>query len=178
MGPNFWSEDFNRCPGIHIEESLVAGVGRHIPGKFRPIANGSIRLVGLLLLVRDEHELVKVIEKIEGNLTGCVYSHSAGTDDELYNRIEPVLRRRVGRLLNDKMPTGVAVSSAMNHGGPYLLRVIRASHQSAFPLPCSASPLSIVMTMFGRAVFHRNYRTRPHRTNVAVHIRRWTQKDI
>jgi NADP-dependent aldehyde dehydrogenase len=25
----------------------------------------------------------------------------------------------VGRLLNDKMPTGVAVSPAMNHGGPY-----------------------------------------------------------
>jgi NADP-dependent aldehyde dehydrogenase len=29
------------------------------------------------------------------------------------------LRSRVGRLLNDKMPTGVAVSPAMNHGGPY-----------------------------------------------------------
>ena len=27
--------------------------------------------------------------------------------------------REVGRLLNDKMPTGVAVSPAMNHGGPY-----------------------------------------------------------
>ena len=26
---------------------------------------------------------------------------------------------RVGRLLNDKMPTGVAVSPAMNHGGPF-----------------------------------------------------------
>jgi alpha-ketoglutaric semialdehyde dehydrogenase len=26
---------------------------------------------------------------------------------------------KVGRLLNDKMPTGVAVSPAMNHGGPY-----------------------------------------------------------
>ena len=25
----------------------------------------------------------------------------------------------MGRLLNDKMPTGVAVSPAMNHGGPY-----------------------------------------------------------
>jgi NADP-dependent aldehyde dehydrogenase len=25
----------------------------------------------------------------------------------------------VGRLLNDKMPTGVAVSPAMNHGGPF-----------------------------------------------------------
>ena len=25
----------------------------------------------------------------------------------------------MGRLINDKMPTGVAVSPAMNHGGPY-----------------------------------------------------------
>ncbi len=30
-----------------------------------------------------------------------------------------MLRGKVGRLLNDKMPTGVAVSPAMNHGGPY-----------------------------------------------------------
>ena len=29
------------------------------------------------------------------------------------------LAPKVGRLLNDKMPTGVAVSAAMNHGGPY-----------------------------------------------------------
>ncbi len=29
------------------------------------------------------------------------------------------MRQRVGRLLNDKMPTGVAVSPAMNHGGPF-----------------------------------------------------------
>ena len=29
------------------------------------------------------------------------------------------MQQRVGRLLNDKMPTGVAVSPAMNHGGPY-----------------------------------------------------------
>ena len=33
---------------------------------------------------------------------------------------DPVSRRyTVGRLLNDKMPTGVAVSPAMNHGGPF-----------------------------------------------------------
>ena len=25
----------------------------------------------------------------------------------------------MGRLINDKMPTGVAVTAAMNHGGPY-----------------------------------------------------------
>jgi NADP-dependent aldehyde dehydrogenase len=40
-------------------------------------------------------------------------------DDALYEALAPILRRKVGRLLNDKMPTGVAVSPAMNHGGPY-----------------------------------------------------------
>ena len=35
------------------------------------------------------------------------------------NKLARCLRSRVGRLLNDKMPTGVAVSPAMNHGGPY-----------------------------------------------------------
>ena len=30
-----------------------------------------------------------------------------------------MLRGKCGRLLNDKMPTGVAVAPAMNHGGPF-----------------------------------------------------------
>jgi NADP-dependent aldehyde dehydrogenase len=60
-----------------------------------------------------------VLDHLEGNLTGCIYSDTRGSDDVLYARLEPPLRQRVGRLLNDKMPTGVAVSPAMNHGGPY-----------------------------------------------------------
>ena len=43
----------------------------------------------------------------------------SGADEALYAELAPALRRRVGRLLNDKMPTGVAVSPAMNHGGPF-----------------------------------------------------------
>ena len=60
-----------------------------------------------------------LLELLEGNLTGCIYSHSGEVDDADYQLIEPVLRAKVGRVLNDKMPTGVAVSPAMNHGGPY-----------------------------------------------------------
>jgi 2,5-dioxopentanoate dehydrogenase len=52
-------------------------------------------------------------------LTGTICSAKSGADDAIYNAIEPLLRRKVGRLLNDKMPTGVAVSPAMNHGGPF-----------------------------------------------------------
>ncbi|MDF1811323.1 MAG: aldehyde dehydrogenase (NADP(+)) [Verrucomicrobiales bacterium] len=73
----------------------------------------------LIVVADDLAQAVEVISSLEGNLTGCVYSAKDGSDDEAYGRIEPALRRKVGRLLNDKMPTGVAVSSAMNHGGPF-----------------------------------------------------------
>ena len=73
----------------------------------------------LIVLAKDVDEMVAVAESLEGNLTGCVYSDTSGSDDADYVRLEPALRTRVGRLLNDKMPTGVAVSAAMNHGGPF-----------------------------------------------------------
>jgi 2,5-dioxopentanoate dehydrogenase len=73
----------------------------------------------LIVVAKDEAELLAVTECLEGNLTGCIYSATNGEDDALNDRIAPGLRHKVGRLLNDKMPTGVAVSPAMNHGGPF-----------------------------------------------------------
>ncbi len=75
--------------------------------------------VALLVVSRDPAQTAKVLKHIEGNLTGSIYSDTTGKDDADYVVIEPVLRQRVGRLINDKMPTGVAVSPAMNHGGPF-----------------------------------------------------------
>ena len=73
----------------------------------------------LFVIADDPEQMIRVAEALEGNLTGTIYSDTTGRDDDLYDRLAPVLRHRVGRLSNDKMPTGVAVSSAMNHGGPY-----------------------------------------------------------
>src|SRR5438270_280786 len=73
----------------------------------------------LAVTVNTEQELESILRLLEGNLTGTIYSAKSGADDETYNTIAPLLREKVGRLLNDKMPTGVAVSPAMNHGGPY-----------------------------------------------------------
>lgn len=73
----------------------------------------------LVVIAGDATQAVQVIDTLEGNLTGGIYSDTAGSDDRNYDELAPRLRRRVGRLLNDKMPTGVAVSPAMNHGGPY-----------------------------------------------------------
>lgn len=86
------------------------------PAKLQTEAFGN---ASLLVVARDVENATAVLEQLEGNLTGCVYSDSRGADDDIYARLEPILRRKVGRLLNDKMPTGVAVSPAMNHGGPF-----------------------------------------------------------
>ncbi|MEZ5966240.1 MAG: aldehyde dehydrogenase family protein [Planctomycetota bacterium] len=73
----------------------------------------------LFVVVEDLDEMLLVAESLHGNLCGAIYSGTDDADEAAYRRLEPILRERVGRLMNDKMPTGVAVSPAMNHGGPY-----------------------------------------------------------
>lgn len=72
-----------------------------------------------VVLCATGQELLQALKSLEGNLTASIYSGTQGSDDALYARVAECLRPRCGRLLNDKMPTGVALSPAMNHGGPY-----------------------------------------------------------
>ncbi|MEM9412094.1 MAG: aldehyde dehydrogenase (NADP(+)), partial [Planctomycetota bacterium] len=73
----------------------------------------------LIVVANDANQMVEITKQFEGNLTGTIYAHSGDNDNPTYDLLAPVLRQKVGRLLNDKMPTGVAVSAAMNHGGPF-----------------------------------------------------------
>ncbi len=73
----------------------------------------------LCVVAADESELTRIVDLLEGSLAGAVYSARSGADDALVEVITPKLEGRVGRLLNDKMPTGVAVVPSMVHGGPF-----------------------------------------------------------
>ncbi|HSJ71157.1 MAG TPA: aldehyde dehydrogenase family protein [Acidimicrobiia bacterium] len=75
--------------------------------------------MALVVMADGSDEMLACIDALEGNLTGTIFASSAGADDEDYVTVAAALREKVGRLLNDKVPTGVAVVSAMNHGGPY-----------------------------------------------------------
>jgi 2,5-dioxopentanoate dehydrogenase len=105
--------------GARYPNTLLRVTGEQFiadPDKLQTEAFGA---ASLLVVARDAAEACRAIDCLEGNLTGCIYSESGGADEALYAELAPRLRLRVGRLLNDKMPTGVAVSPAMNHGGPY-----------------------------------------------------------
>ncbi len=86
------------------------------PDDFQTEAFGN---AALLVVADSVDQVALVLRALEGNLTGCIYSDKQGSDDAAYQQLAPLLAQRVGRLLNDKMPTGVAVSPAMNHGGPF-----------------------------------------------------------
>lgn len=74
----------------------------------------------LFVIARDIEQVVEIVRNLEGNLTGTIFSaQSSGVDEADYARVAPHLRQRVGRFNDDKMPTGVLVTAAMNHGGPY-----------------------------------------------------------
>lgn len=106
-------------PGYRFENTLLrvsAEVFLDHPKELQIEAFGG---VSLIVFAKDDGQMLKVVESLDGNLTGTIYSESQGKDEGLYDKIEPLLRLKVGRLINDKMPTGVAVSPAMNHGGPY-----------------------------------------------------------
>ncbi|MFT4514501.1 MAG: alpha-ketoglutaric semialdehyde dehydrogenase [Planctomycetota bacterium] len=66
---------------------------------------------------RTMEELTQVIEALDGHLTATV--HGDGDDFMTHQPVLDSLRRKVGRIIANGVPTGVEVSPAMVHGGPY-----------------------------------------------------------
>jgi NADP-dependent aldehyde dehydrogenase len=140
------------APAYRVANTLLRVSGDAFlanPHALQAEAFGSVNMV---VLAKDLSQMTAIAASLEGNLTGCVYSDTAGRDDEAYATLAPVLRQRVGRLLNDKMPTGVAVSAAMNHGGPY---------------PATGHPgftaVGIPASLLRFAALHAYDNVRPHR---------------
>ena len=60
-----------------------------------------------------------IVHGLEGQLTGTLWLASDGSDYPEAATLGQRLRPKVGRLLENKLPPGVAVSPAMHHGGPF-----------------------------------------------------------
>lgn len=71
----------------------------------------------LVVRCRDMAEMARVIAGLEGQLTATI--HLAPEDETEAASIVPLLRDKVGRLLANGWPTGVEVTHAMVHGGPF-----------------------------------------------------------
>jgi NADP-dependent aldehyde dehydrogenase len=65
----------------------------------------------------DAQQLVRAAESLHGQLTATV--HAQSSDQAIAAMLLPVLERKAGRVLFNGFPTGVEVSHAMVHGGPF-----------------------------------------------------------
>jgi NADP-dependent aldehyde dehydrogenase len=105
--------------GYRFANTLLTVTGTQFLAQPQRLQTEAFGNATLCVLAHDSAQAESILRQFDGNLTGSLYSARDGSDDALYVRLAPLLRSRVGRLLNDKMPTGVAVTPAMNHGGPY-----------------------------------------------------------
>ena len=73
--------------------------------------------VGIFVECDDAGQMLEVANALEGQLTVTLQMDQG--DEGLAAKMLPVLEEKAGRLLCNGFPTGVEVSPAMMHGGPY-----------------------------------------------------------
>jgi len=71
----------------------------------------------LLVHAPDAEGLQTLIRSLEGQLTASLHMDAA--DEVLGAKLLPLLERKAGRIIVNNWPTGVEVTHAMVHGGPY-----------------------------------------------------------
>lgn len=71
----------------------------------------------LVVWCADQAEMLDLAGRLAGSLTATVQAGPG--DDATLAGLVPVLAERAGRLVHNGWPTGVEVSHAMVHGGPY-----------------------------------------------------------
>ena len=71
----------------------------------------------LIISCKDAAQVQQLAEHLDGHLTATLFLTEA--DHAAALALLPVLERKVGRILSNGYPTGVEVSYAMVHGGPF-----------------------------------------------------------
>lgn len=141
------------------------------------VANAALRdeifgATSLIVKCRDEADLQQALAATEGQLTTTL--HLDGDDVEIARRLMSRLEQMAGRILVNGWPTGVEVSHAMVHGGPF-----PATSDSR-----TTSVGSMAIDRFLRPVSYQNfpqellpYPLRDEALATLPHLRDGTQKD-
>jgi NADP-dependent aldehyde dehydrogenase len=116
-----------RHPDVSLAAAGSTGAGR-APGKIFATTSDAFMAsqhlhqeifgpASLVVRCRDLADIANVLAGIEGQLT--VALHFTDADHAKVANIMPIARRKAGRVLANSFGTGVEVSPAMVHGGPY-----------------------------------------------------------
>jgi alpha-ketoglutaric semialdehyde dehydrogenase len=105
---------------LYVAESCSAAIGKVAVAKFLKDPRLKQEVFGPFTLVvecKTPEEILAVAEAIEGQLTATILGESS--EEKLAKKLMTKLQSKVGRILFEGVPTGVAVTQAMHHGGPF-----------------------------------------------------------
>ncbi len=104
------SEKYEAQPVVHSVSAANFLAGKELSEEiFGPAS--------LLVLCKDDAELLSVLQSLEGQLTATV--HAADTDEKALAPVVEVITQKAGRVIFGGYPTGVEVCHSMQHGGPF-----------------------------------------------------------
>ncbi|PWB98204.1 aldehyde dehydrogenase (NADP(+)) [Homoserinimonas hongtaonis] len=89
-------------------ESVIADPHTLVTEVFGPAA--------LVVEYDDENQLLEIARLLDGQLTATIVGEDG---DEIAPELVRMLAKRAGRVLWNQWPTGVSVTHAQQHGGPY-----------------------------------------------------------
>jgi NADP-dependent aldehyde dehydrogenase len=102
--------------GFAVSPGLIAAPAAAIDGD-DTLLSECFGPTALVLTYADAAELERVLPQLPGGLTATV--QLATSDDHVARVAMPLLAERAGRVLVNGWPTGVAVTDAQHHGGPW-----------------------------------------------------------
>lgn len=73
----------------------------------------------LVVVCESLDELAEGVACVHGSLGASLYAAQDGRDDEAFAALVPLLVDRAGRVIENRMPTGLGVVPSMQHGGPW-----------------------------------------------------------
>jgi NADP-dependent aldehyde dehydrogenase len=73
--------------------------------------------VSVGVIVQSKAQFLEVAHRLQGQLTATIQATEKECVD--YKQLLLLLQQKAGRLIFNDFPTGVEVSNAMVHGGPY-----------------------------------------------------------
>jgi NADP-dependent aldehyde dehydrogenase len=123
---------------------LVTVTAAELQANFHTLTQERFGPVALVVTYDDEAQLLEVVDRLEGQLTATIFGEP---EDAVLPRLIPELASKAGRVLWNQWPTGVSVTYAQQHGGPY----------PATTAPSSTSVGTAAIARFLRPVAYQNF---------------------
>lgn len=111
-------EFYGPTPFMYPNTVLVLDIKSYL--KFsRQFQEEAFGPIAIFVTLEDSKQFEQVTKSLEGCLSCSIFAENTEEDNLVYGKIAPEIRRKTGRLIHDKLPDKIPMTSAMVQGGPF-----------------------------------------------------------